>query len=142
MKALNNRKIQIKFFIKGSIMQRIDIKILKMRIFGLGQGTSRIQSALLLVPLAQLRQTIIVEITNSLLLLFNADIEDSYNCVKTTSIQQKTIVSIQAWAELCILSIRRILPGTYQVAAKVLMMGPTAPSSRLCVTQGRMNKLG
>ena len=106
-------------------MQRIDIKILKMRIFGLGQGTSRIQSALLLMPLAQLRQKITVEITNSLLLLFNADIEDSYNCVKTTSIQQKTIVSIQAWAELCILSIRRILPGTYQVAAKVLMMGPT-----------------
>ena len=40
MKTLNNRKIQIQFFIKGSIMQRIDIRILKMRIFGLGQGTS------------------------------------------------------------------------------------------------------
>ena len=128
MKALNSRKIQIQFFIEGSIMQRIDIKILKMRIFSLGQGTRRIQSALLL---AQLRQKITVEITNSLLLLFNADIEDSYNCVKTTSIQQKTIVSIQAWAELCISSIRRILPGTYQVAAKVLMMGPTLRNKRL-----------
>ena len=29
-------KIEIKFFIKGIIMQRIDMKILKMRNFGLG----------------------------------------------------------------------------------------------------------
>ena len=45
--------MQIQFFIKGSIMQRIDIRIFKRSIFGLGQGTSRIQSALLLMPLAQ-----------------------------------------------------------------------------------------
>ena len=76
------------------------------------------------MPLAWLRQKIIVQITNSLLLSFNVDIKASCNCVKTTAIQQKTIDSIQAWAELCILSVHRMVAGMYQVAAKVWMMGP------------------
>ena len=119
MKALNTRKMQVQFFLKGSLMLRRVIRFVKMRIFGLGQGTSRIQSALLPMPLAQLRQKIIVWITNSLLLVFNADIKASCNCVKTTAIQQKTIDSIQAWADLCILSVRRMVAGTCYVPPKV-----------------------
>ena len=61
-----------------------------------------------------------------LLLFFIADIKASCNCVKTTVIQQRTIDSIQAWAELCILSVRGMVAGTYYVPAKVLMMGPMA----------------
>ena len=140
MKALNNRKRYIQFFIKGSVMQRIALWFLKMRIFGLGQGTSRIQSALLLCHQPSSVEKI-VQMINYLLLFFNADIKASCNCVKTTVIQQRTIDSIQAWAELFILSVRGMVAGTYQVPAKVLMMGPTAPSSRLCVMKGRIYKL-
>ena len=83
-----SEKVDLVFF-KGSLMQRRGARFLKMRIFGLGQGTSRIQSALLLMPLAQLRQKIIVQIKLFLLLFFDADIKASCNCVKTAAIQLK-----------------------------------------------------
>ena len=95
--------------------------VLKKRIFDLGQGTS---SYLCHQPSSVEK---IVQMINYLLLFFNADIKASCNCVKTTVIQQRTIDSIQAWAELCILSNRRIAAGTYQIPAKVFMMGHTAP---------------
>ena len=56
---------------------------------------------------------IIVQMISYLLLFFNADIKASCNCVKTTVIQQRTIDSIQAWAELFILSVRGMVAGTY-----------------------------
>ena len=40
------------------------------------------------------------------------------------NIQQKTIDTIQALAELCILSGTRMVTGTYYIPSKVLMMGP------------------
>jgi len=55
----------------------------------------------------------IVQMINYLLLFFNADIKASCNCVKTTVIQQRTIDSIQAWAELFMLSVRGMVAGTY-----------------------------
>ena len=56
---------------------------------------------------------IIVQMISYLLLFLNADIKASCNCVKTTVIQQRTIDSIQAWAELFILSVRGMVAGTY-----------------------------
>ena len=52
--APNNQEKVDSVFHKGSNVIRIGIRFLKMVIFGLGKGTSRNQSALLLMPLAQL----------------------------------------------------------------------------------------